>query len=319
VGNTLNFKPFKMKLKKYQSQKSNDLNSKLKSYSALTGAFLLSAGAAHSQVIFHDINPDTLIQNNTFDIDFDNDGIKDFGLQHYTSTYYQAERRVNLHPGVDPANRPMAGQFNFMFFSLYAPLNLPTGNPIGPGGPFYSFGMANNFMMLAKKWIQQGGQSQFYWTGRGPFLDSTGYIGVEFNSNGNTYYGWIQCAVDTVVTGVLITGYAYDATPNHYIIAGNGNTTSVPEQESAISPASSFYPNPARNGKTFIQIEAKKSADLKLEIINGMGQVLGSEDRKLHSGKNIIELDVKSLTAGTYFVKLMEGERAYFRKIMISK
>ncbi len=304
-----------MKLKKYKSQKSNDLNSKLTSYSALTGAFRLSTGAVQSQVVFSDINPDTLLQNNTFDIDFDNDGIKDFGLQHYTSTYYQAERRVLLLPGVDPANRPMAGLADFMFWSMYAPLNLPTGNPIGPGGPFYSFG---NLMLLAKKWIQQGGGlSNFYWTGRGPFLDSTGYIGVEFNSNGNTYYGWIECAVDTGVHGVLITGFAYDATPNHYIIAGSGNTSSVSEQESVISPASSFYPNPSRNGKTFIQVDAKKSADLSMEIINGMGQLLRSEKRRVYPGKNTIELDVNDLTAGTYFVKLMEGEKVYFRKISV--
>jgi hypothetical protein len=117
----------------------------------------------------------------------------------------------------------------------------------------------------------------------------------------------------------LITGYAYYNVPNHYIIAGWGNTSSVAEQESAINPASSFYPNPARNGKTFIQIEAKQSADLSMEIINGMGQLLRSEKRRLHPGKNTIELDLNDLTAGTYFVKLMEGEKVYFRKILVGK
>ena len=290
----------------------------LKSYSALTGAFLLGAGAVQSQVVFTDINPDTLIQNNTFDIDFDNDGIKDCALNQYTTPWYSAERRVNLFPGVDPTNRPMAGLVDFMVASQYAPLNLPVGNPIGPGGPFHSFTLANGAMKLAHKWVQQGSGSNFYWTGRGPFLGSGGYIGVEFHSNGNTYYGWIQCAVDTGARGVLITGYAYDATPNHYIIAGNGNTSSLQEQQSAISPALSFYPNPVQNGKTFIQIEAKHAADLRMEIINGMGQLLQSEKRRLTAGKNIIELDVNNLAVGNYFVKLMEGDKVYFRKILVS-
>jgi len=310
-----------MKLKKYKTQQNDFLSSKLKSYSALTGAFLLSAGAAHSQVVFTDLNPDTVLQNSTFDIDFDHDGIRDFRLQHYTSAYYHAEMRVNLLPGVDPANRVMAAMANFMWFSLYAPLNLPAGNPIGPGGPFYSFGVASNHMLMAKRWRQQGIGSQYYWTGRGPFYDSTGYIGVEFHSHGNTYYGWIECVLNDNDTlgSVRLTGYAYNESPNNYIIAGAGNTIGIQEPESAIKPSAFFYPNPTQNGKTFIRIDAKQNSDLTLEVINSMGQVLQSEGRNLHPGRNIIELDVKTLPDGTYFVKLMEGDKAYFRKIIVSK
>jgi len=308
-----------MKLKKYKGQKNDDLSSKLKSYSALTGAFLLSAGAAQGQVIFTDINPDTLIQNSSFDIDLDNDGIKDFGINHYTTTYYHAERRVNLLPGVDPTNRPMAGLADFEFFSLYAPLNLPAGNPIGPGGPFYSFGLVFGRMLMAKGWMQQGTGLNFNWMERGPFVDSSGYIGVEFHRGGNTYYGWIECAIDTGVHGVVIKGFAYDATPNHYIIGGSGNTIGVPEQESAINSAATFYPNPVSNGKTFIHIEAKHSADLRIEIMNGMGQILRTEERRLNSGKNVIELDVNSLASGNYFVKFTNGENVFFRKVMVGE
>jgi len=305
-------------IKKYNSQLNNTISSKLKSYSALTGAFLLSAGAAKSQVVYTDIDPDTLIHNNTFDIDLDNDGIKDFGLYHMTSTYYEADRRVEIRPGVDPNNKPMAAIQTFMFFSLYAPLNLPAGNPIGPGGPFYSIGFPGQ--MLTRKWLQQGMGMNFYWTARGPFYDSTGYIGVEFHSNGNTHYGWIECAIDTGVHGVLLTGFAYDATPNHYIIAGAGQEKNIgiQENESLISPAVSFYPNPVTNGKTFIRIEAKKPADLNLEIMNGMGQILQSENRNLSSGKNVVELNVGSLKTGTYFVKLSLGKEIYFRKILVN-
>lgn len=305
-------------IKKYKSQRNENISSKLKSYSALTGAFLLSAGATQGQVVFTDIDPDTIIHNNNFDIDFDNDGIKDFVIHHSTSSYYGMDRRVELRPGVDPTNRPMAGLTDFMFFDLYAPLNLPAGNPIGPGGPFYSLGSFGLGQMLAKKWLQQGMGQNFYWTSRGPFMDSAGYIGVEFHANNNTYYGWIQCYVDTGCHGVLIKGYAYDATPNHYIIAGSNNTTGISDLESLINPTESFYPNPVTNGKTFIRIDAKLAADLKLEVMNGMGQILLTDDRKLSSGKNVVDLDVSALKNGTYFVKLSQGKEIYFRKILVS-
>jgi len=310
-----------MKLKKYKSQQNDLLSSKLKSYSALTGAFLLSAGAAQSQVVFTDVNPDSVINNSTFDIDFDHDGVTDLRLQHYTSSYYRSTIRAVLHPGDDPTNRVMATRYDFGFFSIYAPMNLPTGNPIGPGGPFYSFNVASNWMMLVERRRQQGIGTQFYWVEAGPFSDSTGYIGVEFHSHGNTYYGWIECILNDNDTlgNVRITGYAYNESPGNYIIAGAGNTIGIQEPESAITPSAFFYPNTTQNGKTFIRIDAKQNSNLKLEDINGMRQVMQSENRSLHSGKNIIELDIKSLAAGTYFVKLTEGEKAYFRKIIVSR
>ena len=296
-----------MKLKKYKSQKSNDLNCKLKSYSALTGAFLLSAGSVHSQVIFTDIDPDTLIRSAAFDIDFDHDGVKDFGIIHlYSSLYHSKYAMINQGP--NPA-QVMAVWTTQWFSPNYYPINLPTGNPIGPGGPFHNaVGLLARFSPSSQGFVRLG-----------LFRDTSGYLGVEFESNGNTYYGWVECAIDSAVDSIKIMGYAYESTPNHYIIAGAGKTIGIQEPPSAISTSSSFYPNPVRNGKTFIQIDAKQNADLKMEIINGMGQVLSSEDRKLSSGKNIIELNVNFLASGTYFVKLSDGEKAIFRKILISK
>ena len=295
-----------MKLKKYKSQKSDDLSSKLKSYAALTGAFLLSANSVQSQVIYTDFDPDTLFRSAAFDVDFDHDGVKDFGIRHLYSSLYHSKYAM-LSQGPNPA-RVMAVWTTQWFSPNYYPLNLPAGNPIGPGGPFHNaVGLLARFSPSSQGFIRLG-----------LFRDTTAYLGVEFISNGNTYYGWIECAIDSAVDSIKVMGYAYESTPNQYIIAGSGKPIGVQELESAITDLA-IYPNPVRNGKTFISIEAKQISELKLDIINGMGQILQSESRDLHSGKNIIELDVNSISSGTYFVKIIERENVLFRKILISK
>ena len=205
----------------------------------------------------------------------------------------------------------MAVFTTFFLLPQYYPLNLPAGNPIGPGGPFHTFGFSDGRLAHFVR------TSSFYRTG-GFFRDSTGFLGVEFVSHGKTHYGWIEMEIDSIVKSVIVKGYAYEATPNQYIIAGAGMTTGVAEHNQSISPASSFYPNPARNGKSFIEVVSKQFSDLKLEVMNGMGQILQTEDHKLNSGKNVVELNVGSLASGTYFVKLSQGDQINFRKIVVS-
>jgi hypothetical protein len=311
-----------MKIRKYKSQKSNDLNSKFKSYSALTSAFLLSAGSAQSQIIYTDIDPDTAIVKSLYDIDLDHDGVADFVIQHWTS--YGNDHGAELNHGMNLSNGAMAinTQFNAFLPGDYL-LNLPAGNPIGPGGPFYSFVQHFN-LRFCRQWRQFsypsiGAPPNITTYKGGFFLDSAGYVGVQFHTYGNTYYGWIECAIDSGLDAVVVKGYAYESTPNLYIVAGAGKPVGIQEQQSDISPAASFYPNPVVDGKTFITIDSKQPADLTIAIINGMGQVLQRENRTLNSGKNIIELNVNAIADGSYFVKLTEGDKIYFRKILVVK
>ena len=60
-----------------------------------------------------------------------------------------------------------------------------------------------------------------YGTGGGYFLGTTGkYIGIKFDDEGSTHYGWIQVDVTADASRVTITGYGYNDTPDGPINAG---------------------------------------------------------------------------------------------------
>ena len=54
----------------------------------------------------------------------------------------------------------------------------------------------------------------------GPWLGRLGYLGLSFQVNGQTYYGWalLKCAGKSIVTTLL--GYAYETIPGRAILAG---------------------------------------------------------------------------------------------------
>jgi hypothetical protein len=54
----------------------------------------------------------------------------------------------------------------------------------------------------------------------------THYVGLKFQVNGQTYYGWARASVNTDRSnlGVILTGYAYNTVPNQPLRAGVSTT-----------------------------------------------------------------------------------------------
>ncbi|WP_222935943.1 T9SS type A sorting domain-containing protein [Neolewinella lacunae] len=69
--------------------------------------------------------------------------------------------------------------------------------------------------------------------------------------------------------------------------------------------SSRLYPNPAPD-RVFLEIDARTAAeDLSLEVISVAGQtLLASRVRALHPGLNQLEISVRELPAGNYFLRL---------------
>jgi hypothetical protein len=57
----------------------------------------------------------------------------------------------------------------------------------------------------------------------GQWFNSRGYLGVKFNIDGKTHYGWLRMSVRVLGNAKMVTtltGYAYETIPNKAIIAG---------------------------------------------------------------------------------------------------
>jgi hypothetical protein len=91
---------------------------------------------------------------------------------------------------------------------------LADGFEIGPNSDSAElewFGHESSFATLGI-WLSTGTS--------GRFVGQHAYMGIEFDIDGATHYGWINLRVAELGPGVEIYGWAYESTPNTPILAG---------------------------------------------------------------------------------------------------
>ena len=88
-----------------------------------------------------------------------------------------------------------------------------------------------------------------------------------------------------------------------------------PENKSSLM----VFPNPARE-KFFLQIQNKQTGKLSIEIYNVMGINVLSTIFMKNEDIATVTLDISSLPEGTYFLRLIQGQKAlHFEKLSIAR
>lgn len=105
----------------------------------------------------------------------------------------------------------------------------------------------------------------------------------------------------TFVTLTPIT----DSITGTQVLLGPATITGV-EETSAIDNIS-LYPNPTTDNATLV-VEATKTAQLNLTVVNMMGQVVGSQTINAFAGKNIVQLNTDGLAQGVYSLVLRDSK-----------
>lgn len=105
----------------------------------------------------------------------------------------------------------------------------------------------------------------------------------------------------TFVTITPIT----DSITGTQVLLGPATITGV-EETSAIDNIS-LYPNPTTDNATLV-VEATKTAQLNLTVVNMMGQVVGSQTINAFAGKNIVQLNTDGLAQGVYSLVLRDSK-----------
>ncbi len=298
-----------MKIKKYSHQKNDQLARKLLSYAGMSGAFLAASAPTDAQVIYTDVNPDILVQGSTQIIDMDNDAAGDYSLQQFGMLGSNIGAKLSAPSGFN--SNLFMGTIGSLGY--YYPSHLMAGAVISAGGNFLEIYNAPGYEASLVFAYPAG---NYY----GNWSNKEGYVGVQFYANGNTYFGWIELAVDSLGQSITLKSYAYESTPNMQIIAGDTGVVGINEQAAVANfEIGKITPNPSSNGMIKIYVEAKESHELRFEIMNGMGAVIASEDRKIKSGRSMLHFDFSSLSSGSYFVKISDGNQSTFRKLIITE
>ncbi len=138
-----------------------------------------------------------------------NNGVDNFSLWRYS---LDSDRGL-LAWGANRGSSVMIGADGYYAKALA----LPRGAQIGPSSFF------NNYTDLIE--ATESGPPRYsrgYWGGN----PKNRYLGVKFQLNGQTHYGWIRLTVTSNVKlnkptlEATITGYAYETVPNKAIMAG---------------------------------------------------------------------------------------------------
>ncbi|MFT7589412.1 MAG: hypothetical protein ACI959_001630 [Limisphaerales bacterium] len=189
----------------------------LQHYSALAGAFVGLAGSAHAGIVYTSIDPDTIVSDGFYDIDFDGDSSPEFRLVHSNlslsySGYALSSNNVILYgnQAIDYGFMPVGSN----------PYFVDDLNPSAAIGASASFS-PNIYGTLAKVFSSSvsgslNSSTQGGWVGKGGR-----YIGVSFELSGSTHYGWIRVGVEVDGGSFRVKGLAYEDVAGVSINAGD--------------------------------------------------------------------------------------------------
>lgn len=89
----------------------------------------------------------------------------------------------------------------------------------------------------------------------------------------------------------------------------------MPDKEEKLS----LYPNPARD-QLKIEFRSDNLTSPEIQIIDLTGKVVKRFDRKISHDQNIfnVEMDISTLQPGVYFVKVLQGDSLFSKKLMVN-
>jgi hypothetical protein len=167
----------------------------------LAVGLLAVAWPAQAKIVYH--SADITINDGVYNLDLNGDGVTDFVILSETHT-----GGIFECPGGAFQETPASG--NGVILG-----SLKSGEEIGPDQAFIG-----TLDVLAEYNAIFPICSRVHWGGLWVGGVTKGYLGMSFQLNGETYYGWAQLTVPYhKITGTL-TGYAYENTPGMPIKAG---------------------------------------------------------------------------------------------------
>ena len=285
--------------------------------------FLAFATQACAQIIYTDVVPDALynVSGDTCHLDLNNDGTTDFYLRYYHPAFTCSGGCAGgAHPSwvkIDPllggavadtlANHPLAlitgrvidGLLDWNSTTDQTLVNVTTHC----SGPF------------CVPYISTG-----QWT-YGNSLDTSLYLGLRFQTGGNTYYGWAHPTVlGNFSSAFTLLEYAYNSVPDEFILAGDTGSVISTGMGKDMPRFVEISPNPFTSTLS-VSIGGGQAHEVVCKVRGLTGQVYFSPlDRARGDnleGKNKrynLTLDLAALAPGVYLLEvIVDGARSVHR------
>ena len=133
------------------------------------------------------------------------------------------------------------------------------------------------------------------------------YIGFQFSPDGaEIHYGWVRCDVAEDGTSLTIKDYAYNATPDEGVFAGQGSPLGI----TSVNNSNEFGIF-GFEGVANILIKDGKYDNTSITVINTMGQKV--VDQK--ATDKLTRIDLNQFGKGLYVVTIQRGSEQFSKKI----
>lgn len=262
---------------------SKKYTKKLLSYSAVAGAFIAGGQSADAQVVYTDVDPDSVLSyltgTGSMDIDLDNDGNVDFQLNNSytfsfwtntitntittTSTTYYTYSYSYYSYYYKYANLKAVGAGAEIFGHFSSIDSLPTNEELIASDPF---NVTNNNWNLG---------SYGTWGAWGDFPgEGDRYVGVRFMNGPDTLYGWIRLNVAADVEEITLLGYAYETQAGVGIHGGDtvGVYVDGVATSNILANSAQVDYTPMKGGNVYMVVqEYADAAPTQAEVISGAG------------------------------------------------
>ena len=194
----------------------DSLNHRLGLYALAVGAAgvtSLAASSAEAEVVYTPAHA-VIDAGSFYVLDINHDGISDFRFGNVGRSSFGV---FYIEPWGSDAS---ANAEECTTTGPPYPLALRRGSPIGPGKFFYGTNGGPSYNQIL------AGDAQGLNFGNWVNV-SNHYVGLRFQINGESHYGWARLTVQVNGTAVsaLLTGYAYETVPNRGIRAGQMSGT----------------------------------------------------------------------------------------------
>lgn len=251
-------------------------------YPGMALAFLAAAPDAHGQIVYTDVDPDAVLVDAGFEVDFDGDGVDDLTITQSVVEGQQYARISGLAPG--------AGVLGVMYYYTLLPNRLDQGDPIAQGNAQWKPG-PTGWLVSAYGYGQWGGES--------------GYLGIRFTGgDGAIHYAWVELEVATGGTQVIVKGHAYQNTPDQAINAGDTGSPAAIGDLQTRQEGIVLAPNPAVD----LLFVSGSVRPVGVKVISATGQTVEAVHPPRVDAQGRTTVDVGTLPPGTYVLEVLDAE-----------
>ena len=217
--------------KKQKETARRCFDAKLLTYCAMAGGALAAAQPAEGAVVYSGLKNLALADNQTIAVDLNGDGANDFNIKNFTPV------ALTSNGGADysklKANFVIPELENAIALSNASYLNLNPGAPIPGQGMSWltASSVLNNYGFNLDYGNIIKDSAGLNIVAQGPFGRKEQLLGVRFQINSETHYGWIRYqglgAEDGTAESGTIVDWAYEDTPYTPISADAGCSLSL--------------------------------------------------------------------------------------------